>query len=154
LLRGDVFVVKMSAALVQKALEVVDPDFNKYSKGKKPKNAESVFHLMPESQKITKNITRKGRKEKVGVLATSKKLTVLEAKKNFKSKDEILRENLKKVKEIRKACRIELDKETTEKIIERAVTRKPVKAKKKTKKAQKTAFTEEDFKKFEEEYVG
>jgi hypothetical protein len=50
------------------------------------------------------------------VLATSKKLTVLEAKKNFKSKDDILRENLKKVKEIRKACHIELDKETTEKV--------------------------------------
>lgn len=38
-------------------------------------------------------------------------------------------------------------------IIERAVTRKPIKKiKKKSKKDKKTAFTEEDFKKFEEEY--
>lgn len=39
-------------------------------------------------------------------------------------------------------------------IIERAVTRKPVKKikKKKSKKDKKTAFTEEDFKKFEQEY--
>ncbi|EFA00824.1 hypothetical protein TcasGA2_TC003712 [Tribolium castaneum] len=145
----------MSSALVQKGLEIVDPDFRKQAKVKKSKNnTKDVFNLIPDELKITKNISRKGRKEKTGVLSTSKKLTVLEAKKTFKSKDEILKENLKKLKEIKNVCTIELDKETTEKIIQRAVTRRPVKEKKKRKKAQTTVFTEEDFKKFEEEYTG
>ncbi|XP_975978.3 active regulator of SIRT1 [Tribolium castaneum] len=145
----------MSSALVQKALEIVDPDFRKQAKVKKSKNnTKDVFNLIPDKLKITKNISRKGRKEKTGVLSTSKKLTVLEAKKTFKSKDEILKENLKKLKEIKNVCTIELDKETTEKIIQRAVTRRPVKEKKKRKKTQTTVFTEEDFKKFEEEYTG
>ncbi|KAJ3664404.1 hypothetical protein Zmor_008579 [Zophobas morio] len=143
----------MSSALVQKALQIVDPDFHKQSKGKTHQSTKNVFGLIPEKQKITKNIIRKGHKEKVGVLSISKKLTVTEARKLIKSKDEILKENLKKLKQIQGACTIELDKETTEKILERAVTKRPVKAKKKTKKAQKTAFTEEDFKNFEEEYL-
>lgn len=37
-------------------------------------------------------------------------------------------------------------------IIKRAVTKRPVKKVKKHKKDNKTAFTEEDFKKFEDEY--
>lgn len=71
----------MSASLVQKALEIVDPEFRKQCKSKviffllwgpqdyildkKTKNSKNVFNLMPESQKITKNITRKGRKGKI-----------------------------------------------------------------------------------------
>lgn len=91
--------------------------------------------------------------EKVGILQTSKKFTVQEAKKTHKNEEDILKTNLKKLKKIREVCTIELDKETTERIIERAVTGRPVKAKKKKKKEQKTAFTEDDFKKFEEEYL-
>ncbi|RZB40501.1 hypothetical protein BDFB_005743 [Asbolus verrucosus] len=144
----------MSSALVQKALEIVDPEFNKGSKGKKSKQSKNVFNLMPENHKITTTINRKGRKEKISLVATSKKLTVTEAKKNLKSEKTILKNNLKKLREIRKASTIELDKKITEQIIERAVTKRPVKAKPKSKKIQKTAFTDEDFKKFEEEYLG
>lgn len=80
------------------------------------------------------------------------KLNIVEIRKKRKSQSEILNANLEKLKLIKEICTIEIEKEAVHKLIERAVTRRPIKSKPKSKKSQKTAFTEEDFKKFEEEY--
>jgi len=108
--------------------------------------------LIPENHKILKTIRQKGQKEKVEVLQTEAKITVAEARKTSKSKEQILKANLKKLKLIQEACSIDLDKEVTSQLIRRAVTKRPVEFKNKSKKNQKTAFSEEDFAKFEEEY--
>ncbi|KAK4877293.1 hypothetical protein RN001_009799 [Aquatica leii] len=121
----------MSASIVRKSLEIVDSDFS--SKGK-------------SSKKSKKN------KKQNEILPSQRKVTVTEIRKKSKTKDQRLRENLAKLKLIKKICTIDLDKNVTRKIIKRGVTKKPVHIKEKSKKPKKTAFTEEDFAKFEQEY--
>ncbi|XP_018336096.1 active regulator of SIRT1 [Agrilus planipennis] len=138
----------MSAALVRKSLEIVDPEL-KIFKGKKKKKEVEV----PQNFKVTKKISHsKNKVSQVNVLQQNRKLTVAEAKKSKRSEDQILKENLRKLKAIRESCKLNLNKNIVEKIIERAVTKRPVKIKKKSKE-KKTAFTEEDFAKFEEEFI-
>ncbi|CAH0546417.1 unnamed protein product [Brassicogethes aeneus] len=147
----------MSAAIVRQALEFVDPSFKVVSgkKKSKAKKGKEVFDLISDNQKLfIKRNHNKKKAEKVNLLSTSTKYTVVEAKKLHKSKEQRIKENLKKLKLIRKACTIELDRITTKQIIDRGITKRPVKARPKSKPVKKTAFTEEDFKKFEEEYAG
>jgi hypothetical protein len=58
----------MSAALVQKALEVVDPDFNKYSKGGENKRWKCVNcrcnNFREKAEKCRKRISFDARKPK------------------------------------------------------------------------------------------
>lgn len=89
---------------------------------------------------------------KVNLLVATKKLTVSELRKKQKNKKNSTGEALKKLHKLRKVCKIQLDKETTRQLFERAVTGRPVKQRNKSQKSKKTAFTEEDFKRFEEEY--
>lgn len=90
--------------------------------------------------------------ETVNLLNTTKKLTVTELRKNKQSKDKVAKDNLKKLRQLREICKIDLDKEITRQIFKRAVTKRPVHPKRKSKKSQKTVFTEEDFQRFEEDY--
>nr|CAH7713266.1 unnamed protein product [Callosobruchus chinensis] len=142
----------MSASLVRKGLQIVDPEYNINKQNRKKK--KDILSIAPENHRLIKKIQRNnGKSIKIGLLSTNRKLTVAELKKQLKPKEQILKENLKKLELIKEASRVNLDKETVKKIVERAVTRRPIKGKsKKSKKNQKTAFTEEDFKKFEEEY--
>lgn len=50
--------------------------------------------------------------EKVNNLSHKNKITISELRKNFKTKDQILKENLKKIKLIEKASKVTLDKNT------------------------------------------
>ncbi|XP_072392867.1 active regulator of SIRT1-like [Diabrotica undecimpunctata] len=139
----------MSAALVRKSLQIVDPQCG--SKIGKRKGKSDVFALAHQNQKLIGKAQRKGKTEKVNLLSTEKKLTVAEARKYNKSKEQILQENLKKLELIKSASKVELDQKLVKQIIDRAVSRRPIR-KIKPKQQKKTAFTEEDFKKFEEEY--
>lgn len=143
----------MSASLVKQSLEIVDSDFkSKGSKGKKKSKTEA-FSLLPEQYRfVGKTYTKTGKAQKVGV-SVEKKYTVQDAKRKIKSKKQILEENLKKLELIRKNSQIVLDENSTTNIIERAVTRRPIKTKEKKYRKPETAFTEDDFKKFEEEYL-
>jgi len=140
----------MSAAIVRQALEIVDPDF----KTKGPRKSKSnAFSLFPEKYKIIGRVSKKGAKaEKIG-LPVEKKYTVQDAKKNLKTKQQRIAENLRKLELIQKHSRVVLDDHSTSNIIERAVTRRPIKSQSKKSKDSKTAFTEEDFRRFEEEYL-
>ncbi|XP_023012379.1 uncharacterized protein [Leptinotarsa decemlineata] len=141
----------MSTSLVRKSLSVVDPQFNVNSK-KKRKN--ELFGLNSDNKKILAKTYKKGGKKdsKVNLLSKEKKLTVSEAKKTYKSKEQILKENLRKLELIKTASKVEIDEKTVKQIIERAVTRRPLTNTPAKEKDQGTVFTEEDFKKFEEEY--
>ncbi|XP_030754791.1 active regulator of SIRT1-like [Sitophilus oryzae] len=141
----------MSAALVKQALEIVDPDFKTNNKASRRKNKTDASSLFPEHHRIIGKSYKKGKKEKIG-LGFEKKLSVQEAKKQFKTKEQILKENLKKLEVIRENSKITLNKEQTKNIIERARTRRPIESRGKKSKQPKSAFTDEDFKKFEEEY--
>jgi len=90
--------------------------------------------------------------KKIG-LPVEKKYTVQDAKKNLKTKQQRIAENLRKLELIQKHSRVVLDDHSTNNIIERAVTRRPIKSQSKKSKDSKTAFTEEDFRRFEEEYL-
>ncbi|VEN56600.1 unnamed protein product [Callosobruchus maculatus] len=142
----------MSASLVRKSLQIVDPEYNINKQSRRKK--KNILSIAPENHRLTKKIqSNNGKSIKIGLLSTNRKLTVAELRKQLKPKEEILRQNLRKLELIKEASKVNLDKETVQKIVERAVTKRPIKKKsKKSKKNQKTAFTEEDFKKFEEEY--
>lgn len=129
---------KMSA-LLRRSLALCDPDLEKSTSEKK---------------KVKKGLkTRDTQLAKTQVPKGNKKLTIQEIRKNFLKKKQILKENLKRIKWMQKKGKVQLNKDTTETLIERAVTRKSIKNKPEEKKEEKTAFTEEDFKKFEKEYL-
>lgn len=90
--------------------------------------------------------------ETVNLLNKTKKITVSELRKSKESKEKVAKANLKKLRQLREICKIDLDKEITRQIFKRAVTKRPVPPKRKSKKSQKTVFTEEDFQRFEEDY--
>ncbi|XP_019867984.1 active regulator of SIRT1 isoform X2 [Aethina tumida] len=143
----------MSASLVRQALELVDPSLNSISgKKKKTKRGKEVFQLISDKHKLVVKKKGQGKGEKINLLSAQTKYTVVDAKKEHKSKKQLLKENLAKLKQIQQATKINLDKSLTKQIIERGVLKRPVKAKPKRKPQKKTAFTEEDFKRFEEEY--
>lgn len=125
----------MSSSLVRKSLAIVEQ--NKDFKQIKKKSA---------SLKVPSN-------HKVHNFQGKTKLTIGEARKQLvNSQTKILKSNLKKLKKIRQIEKVQLDDRLKEKILQRAVTKRPVKSQKKLKVDQKSAFTEEDFKKFEAEY--
>ncbi|GJQ84172.1 hypothetical protein Trydic_g2848 [Trypoxylus dichotomus] len=140
----------MSAALVRKSLAFVDSSFD----SKASKKKKTAVDFLPSDKKFAKNIYKKNKGK--DHLTKTKKLTVQEAHHKLKSKQEILQSNLKKLELIRKICTVDLGSEVTSQLYKRAVTRRPVhlKSKKPQRKQEKTAFTEEDFKKFEAESNG
>lgn len=133
--------------------------------GKKRKCTLNV----PEQHRLSTKVEKRGHKStfshchcyqysnqcisanKVYLLSKNSKPNITEVKQ-YKSKQNILKDNLKKLKKIKRLCAIDLDKDVTKQLIERAVTRRPVRSIHKKKGVKKTAFTEEDFQKFEEEY--
>lgn len=125
----------MSSALVKKSLLLCDAD----QKGKKLKKSK----LKGIVTKINKNTT----------LKSAKKVTVQEAIKLQKVREETFRENLERLREAKKANVVRLDEEITSTIIERAVPRWYMKQETVDTTKEGTLFTEEDFKKFEEEYI-
>lgn len=157
----------MSSALVKQSLALIDADFKLSSgmytiksfsipfiffsteKQKLPKQKHAK-DLIPENQRLYKQTKDKN---KQSLLQSNRKLTILEARKTLKTKEQIIKKNKEKLAKIKKICKLNLDKKLTKQIIARAVTRKPLKNLETKKKSQKTVFTDEDFKKFEEEYM-
>ena len=82
-------------------------------------------------------------------LGFGNKLTVHEAKKHLESKVDPTEENVRKLLLLSSS---HLDFETSEKLINRALTKSHPKKEKK-REPESTAFTEEDFATFEKEYT-
>lgn len=103
-----------------------------------------------KDKKLKARVTKLDKKQ---VITSDKKVSVIEAREKLKAKEKILQDNLARIKLLKKKCAVKLDKDIADKVIERALTRKPIIPKIEEKPEESTAFTEEDFKKFEEEYV-
>ncbi|GLV31588.1 hypothetical protein CBL_07349 [Carabus blaptoides fortunei] len=132
----------MSSALLRKSLALCDPDLEQSNNLKSKRNNKE--------KKLKARVTKLDKKQ---VITSNKKVSVTEAREKLKTKERILQENLARIKLLKKKCAVKLDKDIADKVIERALTRKPIAPKIEKKPEESTVFTEEDFKKFEEEYV-
>lgn len=132
----------MSSALLRKSLALCDPDLEQ-SNNLKSKRSK-------KDKKLKARVTKLDKKQ---VITSNRKVSVIEAREKLKAKEKILQDNLARIKLLKKKCAVKLDKDIADKVIERALTRKPITPKIEEKPEESTAFTEEDFKKFEEEYV-
>lgn len=132
----------MSSALLRRSLAICDPTIEESRKEKSKRN-KKIKELQARVTKLNKN----------EIIKSDRKISVQEARQKLQQKKQILEHNLKLIKLSKKARKVNLNQEITEKIIERAVTRKPISNKPPEKKEEQTAFTEEDFKKFEAEYL-
>ncbi|XP_015188085.1 PREDICTED: active regulator of SIRT1-like [Polistes dominula] len=143
----------MPNSLVRKSLELSGyNDFNKEKKKKKNKHNgyKGTLELIPAKHRI---ISSKEKTNINNIFGWSKKVNIYEAKKQLKSKKDLTEEN---VQNLLLLSSNRLDKHMVDKVLKRAVDKrfaKKPKMKKKKKKQESTVFTEEDFKKFEEEYI-
>lgn len=125
----------MSTSLLKKGLILCEDTKPQRSLVKKLKNPKA---------RVTK-------KDKNNYIKSHKKFSVNEARRQLESQKEILKHNLQMLKNAKKNLKVTLNKETADQIVERATSRK-FKSFKSVEEEKGTVFTEEDFKKFEEEY--
>lgn len=126
----------MSAALLKKSLSLCE-------------NTDKTNRTKAKRQKA--RITNIDKKRDI---TSTRKLSVIEVKQQLKSKETILKHNLQMLKEAKKACKVKLNKDITDQIVKRATSRKDRSPQKPVEtRREETLFTEEDFKKFEEEYI-
>lgn len=137
----------MSKFLVQKSLELLDFDKEvKQGKVKKRKRDKGIFDLIPVNHRLTSN---RSKSNKNIVIERSSKLNINEAKKRLEAKSDPTEENIKKLLLLGNN---RIDPETADRLIERAVKKRYL-LKEDPKEEETTAFTEEDFKNFEKEYL-
>lgn len=125
----------MSASILKKSLLLVDPSIslNNTETRSKSKNLNKNKHIQKPKQIIQ----------------------IDQYRKQVKTNKDIYNENLNKIKKIKEATKINIDKTVTQQIILRNLQKRPVRLyKKKKSEDNKTEFTEEDFAKFAEEYTG
>ncbi|XP_046830265.1 active regulator of SIRT1-like [Vespa crabro] len=138
----------MSNSLVRKSLELFEYDDLKKEKKKKKHNSyKGTLELIPAKHRI---ISFKEKTNINNILGRSNKVTVYEAKKRLESKKDLMEENIQNLLLLSSNC---LDQHTVDKVLKRAVKKQYIPKKKKKPKQESTAFSEEDFKKFEQEYV-
>ncbi|KAL2714426.1 active regulator of SIRT1-like isoform X1 [Vespula squamosa] len=138
----------MSNSLVRKSLELSGYDDMKKEKKKKKHNGyKGTLELIPTKHRI---ISSKEKTNINNILGLSNKVSVYEAKKQLETKKDLIEENVQNLLLLSSNC---LDQHTVDKVLKRAVKKRYIPKEKKKTKQESTAFTEEDFKKFEQEYV-
>ncbi|XP_012229412.1 active regulator of SIRT1-like [Linepithema humile] len=142
----------MSNLLVHKSLELLgyEKDLHKeHKKKKKRKNIKykGVLDLIPAKHRITS----KNDKTDLGtILGRSSKTTVYETQKRIATQQDPTDENVQRLLLL---SNNRINPETASKLLHRAVKKKYSPQEEKPKEPEKTVFTEEDFKKFEQEYL-
>ncbi|XP_016841385.1 nicotinamide riboside kinase isoform X2 [Nasonia vitripennis] len=140
----------MSNALVRKSLELIsfETDVIKDKRKKKKTKSSGALDLIPVNHRI---ISKNKKKGSTVLLKRSSKITVYDAKKQLETKSDPTEENVKRLLLL---SGNRLDSDTSEKLLSRA-SKKLIHKKKEEKpvEEERTVFTEEDFKKFEAEYV-
>lgn len=124
-------------------------DLNKEQKKKrKHKNLKykGVLDLIPAKHRI---VTASDNPEIATVLGKCNRITVYETQKRIAARQDLTNDNIKKLLSLSKNS---LKSETANNLLTRAVRRRYTPKTEKPKKPQETVFTEEDFKKFEQEY--
>ncbi|XP_055548658.1 active regulator of SIRT1-like [Wyeomyia smithii] len=145
----------MSKSLVRKALALAEEGLECSSNKKTTKQSTAVkdtSDLMPQHHKSVRHVGKKGSKVPKDVLKKRiGKLTVVEARKQLQNRTDNTDDNIRKLLLLSSA---NIGRQGNAKLVKRAQTgRYVVKAKEivPKQKAEKSVFSEEDFRKFEEE---
>lgn len=133
----------MSNSLVQKSLEILNSE-KPVKQGKIKRTDKGILGLIP----VNHRLTSKRDKSRKDILKRPNRVTVYEARKQLEVKSDPTEENIKKLLSLGKT---NIDSETAEKLLQRAVKKRYI-YKEEKQKEETTVFTEEDRRKFEAEY--
>ncbi|XP_011695791.1 PREDICTED: active regulator of SIRT1-like [Wasmannia auropunctata] len=141
----------MSNSLVHKSLELLgyEKDLQKEQNKKKKRKAvgyKGVLDLIPTKHRI---ISKNDKTDLDTILGRSSKTTVYETQKRLAIQKDPTNKNVQRLL-LLSSNRI--DSETANNLLQRAVGKRYIQQEK-PKKSEETIFTEEDFRKFEQEYV-
>ncbi|XP_072753686.1 uncharacterized protein [Anoplolepis gracilipes] len=142
----------MSNSLVHKSLELLSYEKNPQKEQKKRKKRKDVRYkgildLIPTKHRI---ISKHDNTDSDTVLVRSSKTTVYETQKRIATHQDPTDENIQRLLLL---SNNRINPETANKLLHRAVKKRYTRQQEKPKESEETAFTEEDFKKFEQEYV-
>ncbi|KAG7205427.1 hypothetical protein KM043_007420 [Ampulex compressa] len=139
----------MSNSLVRKGLELLgyDNDPKQEKKKRKYTKYKGALDLIPTKHRI---ISKNDTTDLGSILGRSGKTTVYETRKRITARKDPTEENVRRLLTLSSS---RIDPETADKLLNRAVKKRYIPKEEKPKETEKTVFTEEDFKKFEEEYV-
>lgn len=139
----------MSNTLVRKGLELLG--YEKLSKQEKKKRKhvkyKGALDLIPAKHRV---LSKNDQTDLGTVLGRSSKVTVYETQKRLAVREDSVDKN---VQRLLKLSTNRIDPNIANKLLTRATRKRYVPKIEKPKERETTAFTEEDFKKFEEEYV-
>ncbi|KAH0549385.1 uncharacterized protein LOC123261597 [Cotesia glomerata] len=135
----------MSNSLVRASLEIINIGDNVKLDKKKKKKTNDILGLIPANHRVNKK-----NKKDSSVFTHNRKVTINEARKKLADKKDLTEENIEKLLHL---SSFSVNTEVITKLIERAVSKRAVVEKEKPKEEEATAFTEEDFAKFEEEFM-
>ncbi|XP_029162146.1 uncharacterized protein LOC114933731 [Nylanderia fulva] len=142
----------MSKSLVHKSLELLnEKDLRKEQKKKKKRKDaryKGVLDLIPTKHRIVSKQHEKTDFDTV--LARSNKTTLYETQKCIAAQQDPTEKNVQRLLSLSKN---HLNSETANKLLHRAIKKRYSQQQEKPKESEQTAFTEEDFKKFEQEYL-
>ncbi|XP_029661725.1 active regulator of SIRT1-like [Formica exsecta] len=142
----------MSDSLVHKSLELLNYGKDPHKEQKKRKKRKDtrykgVLDLIPTKHRI---ISKYDKTDFDAVLARSNKTTVYETQKRIATQQDPTDKN---VQQLLLLSNNRINPEIASKLLHRVIKKRYIQQQEKSKEPEETAFTEEDFKKFEQEYV-
>ncbi|XP_076656352.1 active regulator of SIRT1 isoform X2 [Halictus rubicundus] len=139
----------MSNSLVRKGLELLGYEKTLKQEKRKRKHTKykGTLDLIPPKHRI---LSKNDKTDLGTILGRSSKVTVYETKKKLASEKDPTDENVQRLLML---STNRIDSNVADKLLERAIKKRYIPKKEKPKEPEATVFTEEDFKKFEQEYV-
>lgn len=134
--------------MVRKSLELLGYEDSNYEKRKKKRNKSGgTLELIPARHRL---VSRQNKSELITALGRPGKASVYEAQKRRATQRDPTTENVEKLLLLSTKRG---DSGTVDQLLDRAVQKRCVPKKEQPKEPESTVFTEEDFEKFEEEYM-
>ncbi|KOC60065.1 Active regulator of SIRT1 [Habropoda laboriosa] len=139
----------MSNSLVRKGLELLGYEKGIKQEKKKRKHIKykGTLDLIPAKHRI---LSKNDKTDLGTILGRSSKVTVYETQKKLATREDPTDKNVQRLLML---STNRIDQDTANKLLDRAVKQRYIPKARKPKESETTAFTEEDFKKFEQEYV-
>ncbi|XP_077297528.1 uncharacterized protein LOC143919185 isoform X2 [Arctopsyche grandis] len=137
----------MSSSLLRRSLQLADAE-PRHSGRKKDKKSKGVFDIIPDHHRTVKSVGAGGKIEKRKIYNVSESSSRTRQSKKASS-ESIVEENLKKLGILGSHS---IDSNIANKLVKRAQRGRAVIEIEEEKPEEGTAFTEEDFQKFEREY--
>ncbi|XP_076383942.1 uncharacterized protein LOC143258751 [Megalopta genalis] len=139
----------MSDSLVNKGLELLgyERTLNQEKKKQNHTKYQDTLDLISSKHKI---ISRNNKIDLATIFKRSRKVSIYETKKKLASEKDLTDKNVERLLMLSKN---RINTNVTVKLLDRAVKKKCIPKKEEPKEPETTEFTEEDFMKFEQEYV-